>query len=144
MAYNWQRSWAKPSLIITKVLSLPLEIQASIRKLFPELLSEQLSNTVTYHGTKYSAGVILPYGFTGGLPDFVEIGHMLILENSLYFIVKKLNTWYQEHLKSFLLESCRDIILVHQHSLSDVNPLTAYSVGGKSMVTLKRYISWTF
>lgn len=148
MAYNWQRRWAKPSLIITKVSSLPLEllhfeIQASIRKLFPELLSVQLSNAVTYHGTKYSAGMILPYGFTGGLPDFVEIVHMLILENSLYFFVKKLNTWYQEHL-SFLLESCWDIILVHQHSLSNVYPLTAYSVGGKSMVTLKRYISWTF
>lgn len=69
---------------------------------------------------------------------------MLILESSLYFIVKKLNAWYQEHLRSFLLESCRDIILVHQHSLSDVYPLTAYNVGGKCMVTLKRYICWTF
>lgn len=149
MAYNWQRNMAKPSLIISKVSSLPLEvlhveIQETIKKVFPQLLSVQLSNTVTYHRTRYSAGMILPYGSTGGLPDFVEIVQMLTLENSLYFIVKKLNAWYLEHLRSFLLESCGEVTLVHQHSLPDVCPITAYSLAGKRMVTLKRYICCTF
>lgn len=145
MAYNWQRNMAKPSLIISKVSSLPMEvlhveIQEAIKKVFPQLLSVQLSNTVTYHGTRYSAGMILPYGSTGGLPDFVEIIQIMTLENGLYFIGKKLNAWYQEHLRSFLLESCGEVILVHQHSLPDVYPLTAYILAGKRVVTLKRSI----
>lgn len=148
-AYNCQRDMAKPALIVSKVSSLPLEvlhvdIQESIKKLSPQLTSVQLSNTVTYHGTRYSAGMILPYGSTGGLPDFVEIIQMLILESSLYFIVKKLHAWYQEHLRSFLLESSREVSLVHNHSLQDVYPLAAYNLGGKRIVTLKRYICCTF
>ena len=50
MAYNWQRNMAKPALVISKVSSLPLEvlhidIQESVKKLFPQLTSVQLSNT---------------------------------------------------------------------------------------------------
>lgn len=48
MAYNWQRAMAKPALIISKVSSLPLEvlhveIQESIKKLFPLLTNVQMS-----------------------------------------------------------------------------------------------------
>lgn len=149
MAYSWQQNIAKPALVISKVSPLPLEllhvdIQESVKKLFPQLTIVHLSNTVTYHGTRYSAGMILPYGSTGGLPDFVEIIQMLILENSLYFIVKKLNAWYLEHLRSFLLETCKEVKLVHHLSLQDVYPLAAYRLAGMRVVTLKRYICCTF
>lgn len=87
--------------------------------------------------------MILPYGSTGGLPDFVEIIQMLILENSLYFIVKKLNAWYLEHLRSFLLETCKEVNIVHHPSLQDIYPLVAYRLAGKRVVTLKRYICCT-
>ena len=149
LAYSWQRNMSKVALMVSKVSSLPLEvlhveIQESIKKLSPQLTSVQLTNTVTYHGTRYSAGMILPYGSTGGLPDFVEIIQMLILENNLFFIVKKLNAWYQDHLRSFLLESCREVDLVPHHNLPDVYPLAAYNFAGKRMVTLKRYIYCPF
>lgn len=75
---------------------------------------------------------------------FVEIVQMLILESSLYFIVKKLNAWYLEHLRSFVLESCREVNVVHRDSLLSVYPLTAYSLAGKRVVTLKRYICCRF
>lgn len=88
--------------------------------------------------------MILTYGSTGGLPDFVEIIQMFILESSLYFIVKKLNAWYLEHLRSFLLETCKEVNLVHHLSLQDVHPPAAYRLTGMHVVTLKRYICCTF
>lgn len=149
MAYNWQRNLAKLALVTSKVSSLPLEvlhvdIQESVKKLFPQLTSVQLSNTVTYHGTRYSAGMMLAYGSTAELPDFVEIIQMLILESDLYFIVKKLNAWYLEHLRSFLLETCKEVSLVHHNSLQDVYPLAAYRLDGMRVVTLKCYICCIF
>lgn len=148
MAYNWQRNMTKPALVISKVSSLPLEVlhvdmKESVKKLFPQLTSVQLSNTVTYHGTRYSAGMILMYGSTGGNPDFVEIIQILILESSLYLIVKKLNAWYLEHLRSFLLETCKEVNLVHHISLQDIYPLEAYRLAGMRVVTLKHYICCT-
>lgn len=145
MAFHWQKHGSMSPLNVSRVSSVPLEvlddrIQESVKELFPQLTSIQLSNAVTYYGTRYSAGMIIPYGSTGGLPDFVEIIQIVILENNLYFIVRKLSAWYLEHFRSFLLESSRELILVHQHSLQDYYPLASYIVEGKRMVTLKRHI----
>ncbi|KAJ4927571.1 hypothetical protein JOQ06_015296 [Pogonophryne albipinna] len=57
-------------------------VQAKIR--------EKLANTITYYGTRYTVGMILCYGSTGGLTDFVEIIQIAILDNCVHFIVKLL------------------------------------------------------
>ncbi|KAL7845995.1 hypothetical protein AOLI_G00241870 [Acnodon oligacanthus] len=49
------------------------DIQEALRETSPLLSSVQLANTITYYGTKYTVGMILSYGSTGGLPDFVEL-----------------------------------------------------------------------
>lgn len=145
LAYHWQRNTSVSAIIVNKASSVPLEvlddrIQESVKELFPQLTSIQLSNAVTYYGTRYCAGMIIPYGSTGGLPDFVEIIQTVILEANLYFIVNKLSACYLEHFGSFLLESSGELILVHHHSLQDHYPLASYTVEGKHMVTLKRHI----
>ncbi|KAL7845989.1 hypothetical protein AOLI_G00241810 [Acnodon oligacanthus] len=49
------------------------DIQEVLRETSPLLSSVQLANTITYYGTKYTVGMILSYGSTGGLPDIVEL-----------------------------------------------------------------------
>lgn len=138
----------KPSFCVTKVSSVPLDvlhedIKVAIRNKFPSQTTAQLSNAISCHGTRYSVGMVLVHGSTGGLPDFVEILQILILQNIVSFIVKAQSAWYIEHLRSFQLEDTGNILLIEQQELGDVYPLATYIVGGKRMVTLKRHICLT-
>lgn len=99
-----------------------------------------LASVVIHHGTKYAAGMVLPYGSAGGLPNFVEISQIVIVDSSLTFIVKVLNSWYVEHFRAFMLDYSGKMTLLKHCELGDTYPLTAYFVGCKRMVTLKRHI----
>ena len=116
------------------------DIQEALRETSPHMSTVTLASSVTYCGTRYAVGMILSYGSTGGLPDFAEIIQIAILDNCVHFIVKLLAAWYEEHLRSFQLENSGKMVLLEQQKLGDVYPLAAYSVGGKHLVTLKRYI----
>lgn len=149
MAYHLHTDVGKQPLCVTKISVVPLDvlhsdIQEAIKETSPLLSSVQLANTVTCYGTRYTVGMILSYGSTGGLPDFAEIIQIAILNNCAHFIVKLLDAWYEEHLRSFQLENTGKMVLVEQQKLGDVYPLAAYSVGGKRLVTLKRHICCSF
>lgn len=118
---------------------LHVNVQESIRRLSPQS-HVQLANMVTFQGTRYSKGMIVAYGCTAGLPNFAEIVQITPVEESVHFIVKTQNFWYDDHYRGFLLENTDHITLTKQQSLSDVCPLPAYIVAGKRMVTLKRHI----
>ena len=62
--------------------------------------------------------MILPFGSTGGLPDFVELSPILIVQGQPAFAVKCLHSWYSEHLR----------IVLDQQELPDSYPLAAYTV----------------
>ena len=132
-------------MCVTKISSLPLDIldtgiQQSFKALYPTETSVNLTNVAILHGTKYAAGMVLPYGSTGGIPDFVMISQIVIVDGSVSFIVKMLNSWYDEHFRAFMLDHSGKMTLVQHSELGDTYPLTAYFVGGKLMVTLKRHI----
>lgn len=120
-----------------------MQIQETLRKALPTITGVQLSHAVSYCGVKYSVGMVLSYGSIGGLPDFVEIVQILILENHIKFIVKTLSAWCNEHMRSIELEHSHNMIVVEQQELGDIYPLVAYNLEGKRMVTLKRHISCT-
>lgn len=112
----------KPTLSVSKISAMPvdvlhLDIQKALRATSPLLSSVQLANTVTYYGTKYTAGMIVSYGSTGGLPDFAEIVQITILDNCAHFIVKLLAAWYEEHLRSFQLDDTGKITILEQKKL---------------------------
>lgn len=90
------------------------------------------------------AGMILTHGSTAGLTDFAQIHQTLIVKNLVGFIVKTRVAWYDEHMRSFELETHGHLKLLLQSDLNDTLPLAAYIVGGKSMVTLKWCISVPF
>jgi len=135
----------KPALTVSNISTLPVDvlkenIQEAVQKKFPGETSIQVANTVTCHGTTYSVGMILPYGSTGGLPDFVELNLILIVHGQPVFAVKCLLSWYSEHLRAFELESTRQVTICEQLELTDSYPLAAYTVEQKRFVTLKRHI----
>lgn len=145
MSYHLHADALKPALCVSKVTSIPLallheEIQESFKKVYPTQTTVELTNALSYHGTRYAVGMILPHGSTGGLPDFVEISQIVIVGSDLNFIVKLLNSWYYEHFRGFVLEHSGKVTLLHIQQLSDTYPLAAYCVGGKRMVSLKRHI----
>lgn len=150
MAYHSQANALKPATCVTKVTSLPLElldleIQQSFKEVYPTQTTVKLTSSVIHHGTKYASGMILPYGSTAGLPDFVEISQIVVQDSGLSFIVKSLTSWYDEHFRAFMLDNYVGKLTLLQHSeLSDAYPLAGYFVGSKRMVTLKRHIVCNF
>lgn len=135
----------KPALSATKLSTVALEvlkddIKEAVQFSFPDETFVQMANTLSCNGTNYSAGMILTYESTGGLPDFVEILLMIIVHGELAFIAKCQNAWYNEHLRGFELESTQKLKVIEQKELADIYPLTAYAVGQKHMVTLKHHI----
>lgn len=101
-----------------------------------------LTKNVTYDGFSYRTGMILAHGSLGGVPEFTEIIHMLVLKDNLFFIVRKLSAWHWEHFRAFELKvsPTKDITLVAPDELTDPYPLVDYTVGGVRLIILKRYI----
>lgn len=145
MAYYSQENALKSATCVTKISSVPLEIldlgiQQSFKNVYPAQTSVNLTNAVIHHGTKYAAGMVLPYGSTGGQPDFVQISQIAIVDDNLSFIVKLFKGCYDGHYGAYVLEYTGNMTLLQHGELSDTYPLTAYYMGGKHMVTLKRHI----
>ncbi|KAJ4930568.1 hypothetical protein JOQ06_024877 [Pogonophryne albipinna] len=113
------------------------DIQEELRAKFPEKTLIQIANNVCYSGTKHAIGMILANGSTGGLTDFGELIQIVVVKGTL---VKCLSAWSVEHLRSYVLEKTQTVKVLEPAELSDMFPLTPYLFGGKSIVTLKRYI----
>lgn len=129
----------QPSLQVTKLSTVDLsvlreDIKNALETKFPGESCVQMANTVCYSGTSYSTGMILAHGSTGGLPDFVEF-IQIVANGKVGFIVKCLNAWYIEHLRSYQFENTRSVKVIEPSELSDIFPMAAYIVAGKHMVT---------
>lgn len=112
------------------------DIKKVLETKFPGESFVKIANTLCFSGTSYSSGMILAHGSKGGLPDFVELIKIAVVNGKVGFIVKCLNAWYIEHLESYELENT-NIKVIEPSELSDVFPMAAYTVAGKRMVTLK-------
>ena len=145
VAYHLHDSNVEPSLQVTKLSTVDLnvlreDIKEALETKFPGESCVQITNNVCYCGTSYSIGMILANGSTGGLPDFGELIQIVVVSGKLAFIVKCLNGWYMEHLRSYELENTRTVKVLDPFELSDIFPLAAHIVAGKRIVTLKRFI----
>lgn len=134
-----------PSLQVTKLSEVDLtvlreDIKKAVEAKYPGKSCVHLANTVCYSGTRYATGMILANGSTSGLPDFGGLIQIVVVDGKPGFIVECLDAWYIEHLGSYELENTRTIKVLEPAQLSDIFPLAAYTIAGKRMVTLKRYI----
>lgn len=80
--------------------------------------------------------IIIAHGSTSGLPDFGQIVHIFVIQERLFFMVKRLSGWYSKHHRAFELMACptRDIDLIELRDLADDYPLADYFVGSLRMV----------
>ena len=146
IAYNQHDpSVVRPVLQATQLSTVDVavlreDIQKALQDKFPTEMHIQIANNVVYSGTKYAVGMVLANGSTGGLTDFGELIQIVVVKGTLLFIVKSLIAWSVEHLRSFILEKTSTVKVLEPTELSDMLPLTPYVLGGKSIVTLKRYI----
>lgn len=99
----------KPALSVTNLSKVPEDvlkenIQEAVQRKFAGETCIKMASTVPCYGTTYSVGMVLPYGTTAGLPDFVEVNIILIMHGQLAFAAKLLHSSYWEHLRAFELE----------------------------------------
>lgn len=118
------------TLEVTNVSSLPVdvldkEVMASLRQKHPMLNEVHLAKHATVNGMSYRIGRLIPYGSTGGLPEFAEILQMRIVKNCLSFVVRTLCTWNHEHFRAYELTTppSREVALVDFEDLADTYPL---------------------
>ena len=77
-----------------------------------------LTNQAEFQGTSYSVGMTLVYGSSAGLPDFAVILQIIIVHDTLVFVVKLQRAWYSEHFLCFKLESTRVVKVIKQSQLT--------------------------
>lgn len=140
-------SFTRPLLEVTNVSTVHIdvlnkEISNALRQKSFNTDSVCLAKSVAYNGLNYKCGMILIHGSLGGLPEFSEIIQMVILQDKLFFIVKKLSGWYTEHYRAYDLKTSpgQEVELIEPQELHDSYPLADYKIGGMRLVTLKRYI----
>lgn len=146
LAYNQHDFRAFRPLLQATTLStvnvsvLREDIQEALQDKFPGETCVQIAKTVCYRGTKYTSGMILANGSTGGLPDFGKLIQIAVVKGSTGFIVKGLTAWSVEHMRSYVLEKNGPVKVIEPAELSDMFPLISYKFGGTSIMTLKRSI----
>lgn len=137
----------KPALEVSEVSTLPIDvinedITWAVKQKYPQMETVNLAKSVFYNGLNYRIGMVLSHGSLAGLPEFCEIVHMIVEQETLLFIVKNLDTWYLEHYRAYDLvtSTTRVLKLVGLHELTDHYPLNYYMIGGRRLISLKRYI----
>lgn len=137
---------SKPSLEVTNISALPLDvlnddIVLAVKQKHPHMDTVNLAKNVSYNGFNYRIGMVVAHGSLAGLPEFCEIVHMIVQQEKIIFIVKKLDAWYLEHYRVYdlVLPATRELKLAGLHELTDPYPLAHYMIGGRRLISLKRY-----
>lgn len=139
----------KKSVSVTRTSQVSLHVLNETIKDFllckyPNVTMVHVSIKVTFSGTSYAPGMLLCHGSTAGLPDFAEVSQIILVLDSIFFVVKLLNAWYNEHLRSYELDYTGNIQVIEPKELLDFYPLAMYTVAGRRVVTLKHHITIPF
>lgn len=140
-------SFFKPSVEINKVKSVmvssfPQNVQEYLHHRNAQQNTVLVASSVSVYGIKYSVNMVISVGSCSGLPDFRQIVKIVVINANILFVCRPMTSWYDEHLRVYeLCSSHLSTLLVSQLSdLNDVFPLSLYRVGGKHLISLKRYI----
>ncbi len=96
-AYNLHMCrFPKPSLEVTDVSTLPLDvinkdIALAVKQKHPHMDTVNFAKNVSYNGFGYGFGMVVAHESLAGLSEFSEIVHMIVLQETVIFIVKKLD-----------------------------------------------------
>lgn len=139
-------SFLKPPIQTEKVMgtlmsTFPQNIQEFLRQKYAVQNTVLAASSVSIDGIKYNPDMVVSVGTCSGLPDFRQIFKILVINSDVLFVCKELTCWYIEHLRSF--ELCSHVLSLSITKPSDLNdpfPLPAYTLRGRTYVTLKHYI----
>ncbi|XP_036419954.1 uncharacterized protein LOC118803580 [Colossoma macropomum] len=122
--------------------TLEHSIKKAIELKYASITTISLATHACLHGTKYSEGMFLSVGHTSGLPDFGKLVKIIIVSNSVSFIIEPFTAWYIEHLRSYELmkNHASELKIVEPHELNGYHPLYPYIRAGKVMVTPKTFL----
>lgn len=69
--------------------------------------------------------------------EFYKLLNIVVNFEKVFFVTAKLSSWFMEHYRSYEVidTSCVDVKILDPEDLNDYQPLTAYQVAGKLMVT---------
>lgn len=146
MAYHLASTTTETSSLTVSALStvsvdiLHQDVQKVLQFKYPDITHIQLTKNASVNGVNYREGMVVVHGSAGGLPEFAEVIQMVVVEKSLSFIVKELGAWYREHFRAFELCPTSLVSLIQHGALLDQYPTADYMIGGRRMVTLKRFI----
>jgi hypothetical protein len=135
----------RPTLSVSRMTQVAVDVlKDSIKEPFPRkspgVVVVNKKDKVNISGTDYSVGMLLPFGSTGGLPDFGEILQIIIVHERPVFVLKLLSGWYHEHLRSFKVEPTGELEVLQHSEMKDSYPLAAYNTAHGRMVSLKHFI----
>lgn len=65
------------------------DIALAVKEKHPHMDTVNLAKNVSYNGYNYRTGMVVAHGSLAGLPEFFEIVHMIVLQETLIFIIKK-------------------------------------------------------
>lgn len=147
MAYHLESTTTERSSLTVSTVSVDIfhqDVQKVLQLKYPVLCELnvthiQLTKNASVNGVNYKEGMVVVHGSAGGLPEFGEVIQMVVVEKSLSFIVKELGAWYREHFRAFELCPTSQIACIQLGALVDQYPLADYRIGGRRMVTLKRF-----
>lgn len=114
--------------------------KTAVRKKYPHKEVLSLASDVHLHGIHFSEGMILSSGQCSGLPDFFRILSVLANANKVAFLCKRLSSWYIEHYRRYEFSETSAIEILEPDDLNDPHPLTSYTVQGRNMIALKRFL----
>ena len=146
LAYHLESTTVEKSILTVAAVStvsvdiLHQAVQKVLKQKNPDITLIQLTKNASVNGVNYREGMVVVHGSVGGLPEFAEVIQMFVVENNLSFIVKELSAWYREHFRAFELCPTSQVSVIQLAALVDQYPLVDYRIGGRRMVTLKRFI----
>lgn len=126
---------------VVSVGILDVAIREALWNRFKGLDLVSLTSIAYIKGTKYSEGMVLSVGQTCGLPGFVRVLEICVVDGCILFITE-LTVAILVHMRGYQLTR-RDpaaSVVVDPDDLNDYTPLGAYCVEGKLLITPRTFM----
>lgn len=141
-------SFFKPSVEMEKVSTVSVSyFPENVKRILSQKIHESatvfVASSICVDGVTYKPDMVVSAGTCSGLPEFKQITKIVAVHTEILFVCRVMSAWYHEHLRSYEVCYCditTPLCVVPLSELNDVFPLSAYRLGGKLRVTLKRFI----
>jgi len=119
---------------------LKAEYQDAIAAVADSAAAVSVLSYAVVNGVKYCAGMVVVTGCKQGLPEVGEIVDIVLVSGTLYLLLIDTQSWYNEHIRGYLIERKSCVRLLQPSQLYDYYPLVPYGYGTERCIMLKHFI----